>query len=259
MTLLETKSLAKSFGDTHAVNHVNFSVAQGELLALIGSNGAGKTTLVNLISGLIRPDSGTILFQGADVTAMSVHDRIKTGIARSFQLVTVFDQLGALDNVELAIFSREAKIRRLFSLASSDHAVREEAYEVLREFGLEGKAGQPAGGLSQGERKLLDVAVAYALQPKLLFLDEPTSGVSTREKAPIMDIITSIVRSGKITAVIIEHDMDVVFRYSDRIVVMHEGTILADGTPDEIRRNEQVTTTLIGTSDPSGLEVEGHA
>src|SRR5689334_22344695 len=126
MILLETKSLAKSFGDMQAVDHVNFSVAQGELLALIGSNGAGKTTLVNLISGLLQPDSGTILFQGADVTTMSVHDRIKTGIARSFQLVTVFDQLGAMDNVELAIFSREAKIRRLFSLASSDHAVREE-------------------------------------------------------------------------------------------------------------------------------------
>ena len=248
MALLETKSLTKYFGDTHAVDHVDFSVAQGELLALIGSNGAGKTTLVNLISGLVRPDSGTILFQGADVTAMSVHDRIRAGIARSFQLVTVFDQLGTLDNVSLAIFAREGKTRRLLSLANSDHAVREEAFGVLREFGLEGKAGLPAGGLSQGERKLLDVAVAYALQPKLLFLDEPTSGVSTREKAPIMDIITSIVRSGKITAVIIEHDMDVVFRYSDKIVVMHEGAILADGTPDEIRRNEQVTTTLLGMS-----------
>jgi len=247
MILLETKSLAKSFGDMHAVNHVNFSVAQGELLALIGSNGAGKTTLVNLISGLLQPDSGTILFKGADITAMSVHDRIKTGIARSFQLVTVFDQLSALDNIELAVFSREAKTRRLFSLASSDHAVREEAREVLREFGLEDRAARAAGGLAQGERKLLDVAVAYALQPQLLFLDEPTSGVSTREKAPIMDIITSIVRSGKITAVIIEHDMDVVFKYSDRIVAMHEGTILADGTPDEIRRNDHVTTTLLGT------------
>ena len=259
MILLETKNLAKSFGDTHAVDHVNFSVAQGELLALIGSNGAGKTTLVNLISGLVCPDSGTIFFQGSDVTAMSVHDRIRAGIARSFQLVTVFDQLGVLDNIELAIFSREAKTRRLFSLASSDHAVSDEAYEVLREFSLEDKAAQAAGGLSQGERKLLDVAVAYALQPKLLFLDEPTSGVSTREKAPIMDIITSIVRSGKITAVIIEHDMDVVFRYSDRIVVMHEGTILADGTQDEIRRNEQVTTTLIGTSASSDSEAKGHA
>jgi branched-chain amino acid transport system ATP-binding protein len=248
MALLETKSLTKYFGDTHAVDRVDFSVAHGELLALIGSNGAGKTSLVNLISGLLRPDSGTILFQGADVTTMPVHDRIRAGIARSFQLVTVFDQLGTLDNVALAIFSREGKTRRLLSLASSDHAVRNEAFEILREFGLEAKASQPAGGLSQGERKLLDVALAYALRPKLLFLDEPTSGVSTREKAPIMDIITSIVRSGKITAVIIEHDMDVVFRYSDRIVVMHEGAILANGTPDEIRRNEQVTTTLLGTS-----------
>lgn len=260
MALLETKSLTKYFGDTHAVDHVNFSVAEGELLALIGSNGAGKTTLVNLISGLLRPDSGMILFQGADVTAMSVHDKIRSGIARSFQLVTVFDQLDTLDNIGLAIFAREGKSRHLFSLANSDHAVREEAFGVLRDFGLEDKADLPAGGLSQGERKLLDVAVAYALRPKLLFLDEPTSGVSTREKAPIMDIITAIVRSGKITAVIIEHDMDVVFKYSDRIVVMHEGSILADGTPDEIRRNEQVTTTLLGTS-PSATapEAPGHA
>src|SRR6266576_5426589 len=248
MVLLETKSLTKYFGDTHAIDHVDFSVVQGELLALIGSNGAGKTTLVNLRSGLLRADPGTILFQGTDVTALSVHDRIRAGIARSFQLVTVFDQLGTLDNVVLAIFSREGKTRLLLSLASSDHAVRSEAFELLREFGLESKASQPAGGLSQGERKLLDVAVAYALRPKLLFLDEPTSGVSTREKAPIMDIITSIVRSGKITAVIIEHDMDIVFRYSDRIVAMHQGTILADGRPDEIRRNEQVTITLLGTS-----------
>src|SRR5499427_3551000 len=248
MILLETKSLAKSFGDMHAVNHVNFSVAQGELLALIGSNGAGKTTLVNLISGLLQPDSGTILFKGADITAMSVHDRIKTGIARSFQLVTVFDQLSALDNIEVAIFSREGKTRRLFSLASSDHTVREEAREVLREFGLEDRAARAAGGLAQGERKLLDVAVAYALQPQLLFLDEPTSGVSTREKAPIMDIITSIVRSGKITAVIIEHDMDVVFKYSDRIVVMNQGVILASGILEEIKQDPVVREMVFGPS-----------
>ena len=118
---------------------------------------------------------------------------------------------------------------------------------MLHRFGLDGKARMLAGGIAQGERKLLDVAVAYALHPRLLFLDEPTSGVSTREKAPIMDIISSIVRSQGITAVIIEHDMDIVFNYSDRIVCMHQGTILAEGTPDEIRRNESVTTTLIGT------------
>jgi ABC-type branched-subunit amino acid transport system ATPase component len=249
MSLLETRALTKYFGDNHAVDAVDFRVTAGELLALIGSNGAGKTTLVNLISGLFRADRGSIVFQGADVTHQSVHERIAVGIARSFQLVNLFDQLSTLDNVALSIFSREGKTTRLFTLADHDVAVRHEAMEVLREFGLEARAGMVAGGLSQGERKLLDVAVAYALRPKLLFLDEPTSGVSTREKAPIMDIITAIVRSGRITAVIIEHDMDVVFKYSDRIVVMHQGTILADGRPDEIRRNEQVTTTLLGTQE----------
>jgi ABC-type branched-subunit amino acid transport system ATPase component len=247
VSLLETKALTKYFGDNHAVDAVDFRVTAGELLALIGSNGAGKTTLVNLISGLFRADRGSIVFQGTDVTHQSVHERIAVGIARSFQLVNLFDQLSTLDNVALSIFSREGKTTRLFSLADHDVAVRHEAMELLREFGLDARAGMVAGGLSQGERKLLDVAVAYALRPKLLFLDEPTSGVSTREKAPIMDIITAIVRSGRITAVIIEHDMDVVFKYSDRIVVMHQGTILADGAPDEIRRNEQVTTTLLGT------------
>jgi len=249
VSLLITKDLVKWFGDTHAVDHVNFTVQDSEVLALIGSNGAGKTTLVNLISGLFRPDGGQILFRDADVTHQSVHGRIKAGIARSFQLVNLFDQLSALDNVALTIFSREGKTRNLAALASGDSAVWDEAVEILRLFGLEAKARMLAGGVSQGERKLLDVAVAYALRPKLLFLDEPTSGVSTREKAPIMDTITSVVRSTGISAAIIEHDMDVVFNYSDRIVAMHQGTILADGTPDEIRRNEAVTTTLIGTTE----------
>jgi branched-chain amino acid transport system ATP-binding protein len=245
--ILQTSRLTKYFGDTHAVDHVDFAVTEGEVLALIGSNGAGKTTLVNLISGLIPPDSGTVVFQGKDITRTSVHQKIATGIARSFQLVNLFDKLTTLDNLALAVFSREGRTRRLFRLADSDAAVRDEAQEVLQQFGLEGKARMVAGGLSQGERKLLDVAVAYALRPRLLFLDEPTSGVSTREKAPIMDIITSVVRSGRITAVIIEHDMDVVFTYCPRIVAMHQGAILADGTPEEIRANEQVTANLLGT------------
>ncbi|HSF22278.1 MAG TPA: ABC transporter ATP-binding protein [Burkholderiales bacterium] len=247
MSLLSTQAIAKSFGDNRAVNNVDFTVRQGEVLALIGSNGAGKTTLVNLISGLYRPDSGRIDFDGRDVTSQSSYERIQAGIARSFQLVNLFDQLSCLDNVALSIFSREGKTLRLATLASRDRAVWDEALDVLRQFGLDGKAAIPAGAISHGERKLLDVAVAYALKPKLLFLDEPTSGVSTREKAPIMDIVSAIVRSGGITVVIIEHDMDIVFRYSERIVVMHQGAILADGAPDEIRRNDDVTTTLLGT------------
>jgi branched-chain amino acid transport system ATP-binding protein len=163
--------------------------------------------------------------------------------------------------VALSIFSRKGKTLNLATLASRDSAVWEEAQGVLQQFGLDGKATVPAGAISHGERKLLDVAVAYALRPKLLFLDEPTSGVSTREKAPIMDIVSAIVRSGGITVVIIEHDMDIVFRYSERIVVMHQGAILADGTPDEIRRNDEVTTTLIGThvTGEPAFENENHA
>jgi len=248
VSLLETRRLTRHFGETRAVDGVDFAVREGEVLALIGSNGAGKTSLVNLISGLIRPDSGQVLFRDQDVTPHSVNQRIRAGIARSFQLVNLFDHLTCLDNVALAIFSREGKTKKLLALAGRDTAVWREAADVLGQFGLDSKARMLAGGISQGERKLLDVAVAYALRPRLLFLDEPTSGVSTREKAPIMDIITAIVRSRGITAVIIEHDMDIVFKYSDRIVVMHQGTILADGTPDEIRDNAMVTTTLIGTT-----------
>ena len=245
--LLETQGVVKQFGEFRAVDGVDFRVQEGEVLALIGSNGAGKTTLVNLISGLLRPDAGRILFRGADVTAQSVHERIAAGIARSFQLVNLFDELSALDNVALAIFSRQKKTRKLWVLAEADRPVWQEALEILATFRMDSKAGVLAGGLSQGERKLLDVAIAYALKPKLLFLDEPTSGVSTREKSPIMDTISSVVRSEGISAAIIEHDMDVVFSYSDRIVAMHQGAILADGTPDEIRRDERVLTTLIGT------------
>ena len=247
MDILKTTGLAKSFGDTHAVDHVDFRVSAGEVLALIGSNGAGKTTLINLISGLIPPDSGVVEFEGHDITRASIHRKIELGIARSFQLVNLFDQLSVQDNVALAIFSRQGRTRRLLSLAASDREVRDESAEVLRDFGLVSRAGMSAGGLSQGERKLLDVAVAYALRPKLLFLDEPTSGVSTREKTPIMDIISQVVRSGGITAVIVEHDMDVVFTYSPRNVAMHQGGIQADGTPDEIRNKPQVTANLLGT------------
>ena len=246
MNLLETKELSKSFGETHAVDKVDFQIQEGEVLSLIGSNGAGKTSMVNLISGLLHPDSGRIVFRGQDITTLPVHGRIKAGIARSFQIVNLFDELTLHDNVALSIFSRLGMTRRLFTLADRHHEVWEEALEILRQFGLETKRSELAGVISQGERKLLDVAVAYALKPQLLFLDEPTSGVSTREKAPIMDVISAIVRSHKITAVVIEHDMDIIFKYSDRIVVMHQGKVLASGSPEEIRRNETVKDAVFG-------------
>ncbi len=244
--LLETRQLVKHFGDLTAVDRVDFRVGEGEVLALIGSNGAGKTTLVNLISGLLTADSGQILFRGRDLAHVGVAERIASGIARSFQIVNLFDHLSVLDNVAIAIFAREGKTRSLMTLADGDRAVWQEAMEILVTFGLEAKGRMLAGGIAQGERKLLDVAVAYALRPSFLFLDEPTSGVSTREKAPIMQTITSVVRARRISAAIIEHDMDIVFNYSDRIVAMHQGAILADGPPEEIRRHPAVLTNLLG-------------
>ncbi len=246
MPLLAATGLRKYFGDTRAVDGVDFSVDEQRLVSLVGSNGAGKTTLVNLITGLLPPDGGQILFQGRDVTFLPVYDRIKAGITRSFQIVNLFDALTVLDNVRLAILSRENKIRRAMSLVENDSEAREETEEVIDEFGLTERMDASAGGLAQGERKLLDVAVAYALRPKLLLLDEPTSGVGTREKGRIMDRISSVVRSRGLSAIIVEHDMDVVFKYSDRIVVMHEGRVLAEGVPDQIAQDTRVSTMLLG-------------
>ena len=249
--MLQTFGLTKRFGDLRAVDNVDFTVEEGEFLSLVGSNGAGKTTLVNLISAQLAPDAGRILFAARDITATSIHERIRAGIARSFQLVNLFDGLSVRDNVALSIFAREGKARNFFSLADGDRSVEAEAHEVLRLFGLDDKRNLLAGGLAQGERKLLDVAVAFALRPKILFLDEPTSGVGTRDKAQIMDTVSAVVRAGTGTAVVIEHDMDIVFTYSDRVVVMHDGALLADGPPAEIRANRDVQTILLGTS-PTG-------
>jgi branched-chain amino acid transport system ATP-binding protein len=253
MALLQTIDLKRYFGETRAVDNVNLTIEEREFVSLVGPNGAGKTSLINVISARLWPESGKIIFQGKDITRASVTQRVKAGIARSFQLVNVFDDLSAFDNVALAIFSREGKTARLGSLAHLDHAVTAEADNILGQFGLAAKRDDNARDLAQGERKLLDVALAYALKPKLLFLDEPTSGVSTRDKGQIMDTIASVVRGEGITAVIVEHDMDVVFKYSDRIVVMAQGAILAQGTPDEIRKNEQVAMTLLGTSGPDAF------
>ena len=248
MALLQATNLKKSFGDTRAVDGVDLRIDEGEFISLIGANGAGKTTLVNLISAYLQPDEGEILFQGQNISFWSPKQRIKAGIARSFQLVSLFDDLSTRENVAMSLFARDGKSGRIASLADNDSEVKYESQAVLHQFGLEGKSEIAAGELSHGERKLLDVAVAYALHPTLLFLDEPTSGVSSRDKNQIMDTITSVVRSGKITAAIVEHDMVVVFKYSDRVIAMHEGAIIADGKPDEVRKNEKVVDNLIGAA-----------
>ena len=253
MSLLQTVNLKKYFGETRAVDNVNLTIEEGEFISLVGPNGAGKTSFCHVVSAYLRPDSGQILFKGMDVTHMSVTERVKAGIARSFQLVNLFDDLTAFDNVALAIFSRDGKTRNMMALAHLDGAVNAEAGTILGQFGLASKRDVLARGIAQGERKLLDVALAYALRPKLLFLDEPTSGVSTRDKGQIMDTIASVVRGEGIAAVVVEHDMDVVFKYSDRIVVMHQGAILAQGTPDQIRSNDEVAMILLGSTGPDAF------
>jgi len=204
---------------------------------------------VNLISGLFPPDGGRILFRDQDVTRQSVHGRIRAGIARSFQLVNLFDQLSALDNVALTVFARQGKTLNLTALAAADSAVWDEAIEILKAFGLEPKARMLAGGVSQGERKLLDVAVAFALRPKLLFLDEPTSGVSTREKAPIMDTVTSVVRSTASRP----PSSSTTWTWSSTTPTgssrCTRGRFSPTGRRTRSGRNERVITTLIGTTE----------
>jgi branched-chain amino acid transport system ATP-binding protein len=253
MALLQTIDLKRYFGETRAVDNVSLGIEEGEFVSLVGPNGAGKTSLINVITAHLKEQSGKILFKGEDITGLTVTQRVRRGIARSFQIVNLFDDLSTFDNVALAIFSREGKTAHLGALAHRDRAVIAEADDVLGQFGLVAKRDDSARDLAQGERKLLDVALAYALKPKLLFLDEPTSGVSTRNKAQIMDTIANVVRAQGITAVIVEHDMDVVFKYSDRIVVMAQGAVMAQGTPDEIRSNDLVAMTLLGTSGPDAF------
>ena len=253
MEILQTVNLKKYFGETHAVDDVSLTIQEGEFISLVGPNGAGKTSLVNVVSAYLRSDSGKIIFKGNDVTHATVTERVRAGIARSFQLVNLFDDLSNFDNIALAIFSRDGKTLNMAKLAHLDNEVSAEADNVLGQFNLLSKRNERARDLAQGERKLLDVAIAYALKPKLLFLDEPTSGVSTRDKGQIMDTIASVVRGEGITAVIVEHDMDVVFKYSDRIVVMQQGAIFAQGTPDEIRKNDEVAMILLGTSGPDAF------
>ena len=249
VSLLETEQLTKYFGDTHAVDHVDFTVhggrgARPHRLERRGQDHAGQPDQ-RAHPGRLRPDR----LPGRRHHGASPSTRRSRRASReASSSSTSSTSSRTLDNVALAIFSRDGKTRKLFVAGGVRHrGAGRGARRSCSSSGSRPRRAMLAGGLSQGERKLLDVAVAYALRPKLLFLDEPTSGVSTREKAPIMDIITSVVRSGGITAVIIEHDMDVVFTYCPRIVAMHQGAILADGTPDEIRNNEQVTANLLGT------------
>jgi branched-chain amino acid transport system ATP-binding protein len=244
--MLTIDNLKKHFGFVRAVDNVNMDIREGEIVSIIGTNGAGKTTLVNLISGYIKPDSGRILFFDKDITYASPYIRIKLGVGRSFQLIQLFGNITVLDNVRTALFSKYGMIRRGLLSADRYSSVTEEAIKILDNFNMSDKKDLTPTGLSEGDLKILDIAIAFALKSKLLLLDEPTSGVATNDKFKVMDSIVSAIKKEGISTLIIEHDMDIVSGYSDRVIVMHEGKIMAEGKPNEVMENKEVKATVFG-------------
>src|SRR4030042_2285085 len=242
--MLIVKNVTKRFGGFTAVDDVNLEIKEGEIISIIGTNGAGKTTLVNMISGYLKPDSGTILFSDRDITYASPYIRIKLGIGRSFQLIQLFENSTALDNVRTALFSKYGMIRRGLLPADRYTSATEEATEILKNFNMLDKKNLTPKALSEGDMKILDVAIAFALKSRLLLLDEPTSGVATNDKFKVMDSIVSAIKKEGISTLIIEHDMDIVSGYSDRVLVIHEGKIIAEGKPNEVMENKEVKATV---------------
>jgi branched-chain amino acid transport system ATP-binding protein len=247
MTLLEAIGVRKSYGDVVALDGVSLRVDTGEFVSIIGPNGAGKTTLVNVLSGAARPSSGHVRFKGLDIAGVGPVALARLGMARSFQLVPIFSALTVAETLAVAIVARRRKGRRLLASLARDAEVWDEAREVAALFGLADRLDRAARLLPQGDKKLLDVASAFALRPQVILLDEPTSGVSTRDKHAIMDVLVGAARRIGIQAIVqVEHDMDIVFGYSHRIVALHAGRVLAEGPPERIRADAEVVATVLG-------------
>ncbi len=251
--LLEARDVRKRYGDVVALDGVSLALGEGEFVSIIGPNGAGKTTLVNLLAGLARPTAGTVRFKGRDVTGAGPGALARLGLARSFQLVSVFPALTVEETLAVAVAARLGRARRLWRALARDADVHREVREVAALFGLGPRLARPARTLAQGEKKLLDVASAFALHPDVILLDEPTSGVSTADKHAIMEVLVAAARRIGIRAILqVEHDMDIVFGYSDRIVALHQGRVLADAGPEAIRADARVVATVLGRPAPAG-------
>ncbi|HEW93421.1 ABC transporter ATP-binding protein [Candidatus Geothermarchaeota archaeon] len=244
--ILRVEDLAKYFGEVRAVDHITFGIDSGTITSIVGPNGAGKTTLINLISGALKPDSGDIYYNNINIKGMPPYKISKLGIGRSFQIPHIYLNLTTLDNVLVSLYSIKGLTRSMVrdSYSFKDELSRAEA--ILNMFGLLEKKDMYVYELPHGDRKLLDIAMAFALNPKLVLLDEPTSGVSSREKRRVMKIVDDAIREQGVTALIVEHDMDIVFSYSDKIIVMHQGKIIAEGVPDEIKGDKTVESVLLG-------------
>ena len=239
MPLLTTKGLSRNFGGLRAVDGVDFQLMPGEIRAVIGPNGAGKTTFVSLVSGRIQPSSGMIVFDGADITNQPAYIRVRQGIAYTFQITSVFANLSAYDNVALPV-------QRTLTDGRSKGAVRAGVMAALERTGLADRAHMPAGQLSYGHQRLLEVAMGLALKPRLLILDEPTQGLADSEIDNFIVLVRDIAKSA--TVLLIEHNMPVVMQLADRITVFNAGKILAEGTPEAIRENAAVQEAYLGTA-----------
>jgi ABC-type branched-subunit amino acid transport system ATPase component len=241
---LDIRSLRKNFGAIQVANDINLALPRGARHALIGPNGAGKTTLVNLITGRLRASSGDVLLDGEDITSLSQAARTRRGIARTFQVNQLFRNLSVVDNVYLAVAERDGAANRLWRSAGRENAVIEEALDHLQSLALVADASRPVRELPYGRQRLVEIAIALAQRPKLLLLDEPAAGVPSSESHLILDVISRL--DPDITILIIEHDMDVVFRFAGRITVLVSGTVLTEGTPEEIFADERVRAVYLG-------------
>lgn len=253
MTVLQVRNLHKSFGGVRAVADVSFSVAAGELLALIGPNGAGKTTCFNLINGQLAPDSGSIDLQGKSLVGKPSREIYRNGVGRTFQLTATFGSMSVRENVQVALLSHARKLGSVVSsLEKQTHA---EADNLLERIGMRAQAERPCAELAYGDLKRVELAMALASQPRLLLMDEPTAGMAAAERTELMQLATGLARSSSIAVLFTEHDMEVVFRHADRVLVLSEGALIAQGTPAEVRASTLVRQVYLGDSD---LE-PGHA
>jgi branched-chain amino acid transport system ATP-binding protein len=249
---LEIRGLQKNFGALQVANDINLALPRGARHALIGPNGAGKTTLVNLITGRIRASAGEVLLDGDDITSLSQAGRTRRGIARTFQVNQLFRGLTVLENVYLAIAERTGACNHLWRSAGRESAVIEEALDHLQSLELVTDACRPVRELPYGRQRLVEIAIALAQRPKLLLLDEPAAGVPSSENHLILDVIARL--DPGITVLIIEHDMDVVFRFASRIIVLVAGAVLTEGTPEEISADERVRSVYLGERQEPGRD-----
>ena len=245
--LLEAKTVSKQFGEFRALHDVSLAVNENEFVCVVGPNGAGKTTLVNLLTGLLLPSSGQVFFKGRNIGGVGPIVLAKRGMARTFQLVQIFPQLTVAETIAAAVVSQQQKQWRLFAALSADGAVFERVRQIAGIFGLSDRLEHAARMLSQGEKKLLDVASAFALNPEVILLDEPTSGVSTSEKHALMKTLIGAAKAAGVKSVIlVEHDMDLVATYSQRIVALAEGKVLADLPPGPFFADPHIIATVVG-------------